>query len=72
MFRTLMTAALATATWLTTGWWWLGPLAAAVGAGLAAYLVRSATRRLGGITGDVLGAAVELTAAGVLVVLAAG
>lgn len=68
----VLAAALAAAAWLTTGWWWIGPLAGAVGAGLAAYLVRAATRRLGGITGDVLGAAIELTAAGVLVVLAAG
>lgn len=44
---------------------------AAVLAGLvvAALLVRTAIRRLGGITGDVLGAAVELATATVLVIL---
>lgn len=67
-----LAGALAASAWLTGAAWWLGVLAAVVGVGVAAYLVRAATRRLGGITGDVLGAAVELTATGVLVVLAAG
>ncbi len=50
--------------------WWLGPLAAGVaGLALAALLVRC-RRRLGGVTGDVLGAAVETTFAGLLVGLA--
>jgi len=41
--------------------WWSGLLAAVAG-GLVAYgIVRLARRRLGGITGDVLGATVELT-----------
>lgn len=52
--------------------WWQGLLAALAGAAAAGYLVWAATRRLGGITGDVLGAAVELAGAAVLVVLAAG
>ncbi|MFT4294541.1 MAG: adenosylcobinamide-GDP ribazoletransferase [Micropruina sp.] len=63
---------LALGAWLAGASWWLGPLAAAVGAALAWYLVRAATRRLGGITGDVLGAAVEVATTGVLIVLAAG
>lgn len=67
-----LAALLAASAWLAGIPWWQGVLAAAVGAGLATYLVRLATRRLGGITGDVLGATVELTAAGVLVVLAGG
>lgn len=68
----VLAAALAAGLWLAGGPWWLGLLAAAAGAGLAGYLVRTATRRLGGITGDVLGAAVELATTGILVVLAAG
>lgn len=51
--------------------WWLGPLAAGVGLLAASGLRRHVVRRLGGITGDVLGALVETTTAVVLVVLAA-
>lgn len=50
--------------------WWLAPLAAAVGLLAADLLRRHAVRRLGGITGDVLGALVEVTTAVVLVALA--
>lgn len=49
---------------------WLPTLAVVVGLGLAALLLRHAVRRVGGVTGDVLGAAVEVTTAVVLVVLA--
>jgi adenosylcobinamide-GDP ribazoletransferase len=45
-------------------------LAVAVGLTVAALLRRHAVRRLGGITGDVLGAVVEVTTAAVLVAVA--
>ncbi|MFD0906081.1 adenosylcobinamide-GDP ribazoletransferase, partial [Actinomadura sediminis] len=51
------------------------PLAdGAAGFGLAAALavLRHAIRRLGGVTGDVLGALVEIAGTGALIVLAAG
>ena len=41
--------------------WWIGVLATVLGAAVAYGVVLLAVRRLGGITGDVLGAAVELT-----------
>ena len=51
--------------------WWQGVLAVGLGALAAAAVTFRATRRFGGITGDVLGAGVELATAAALLVLAA-
>ncbi len=50
--------------------WWRGGLAVVAGLGAALALERLAVRRLGGITGDVLGALVESATAVTLVVFA--
>jgi adenosylcobinamide-GDP ribazoletransferase len=47
--------------------WWRGVVAAAVGVATVAVLVARAMRRLGGVTGDVFGAAIELALAALLV-----
>lgn len=49
----------------------LGALAVALGLGAALLLLHHATRRLGGITGDVLGALTELATTTALITLAA-
>lgn len=48
---------------------WRGPVAVVVATGLVLVLVRHSTKRLGGISGDVLGAAAEIAVTAVLVVL---
>ncbi|MGL5858088.1 MAG: adenosylcobinamide-GDP ribazoletransferase [Angustibacter sp.] len=50
--------------------WWIGPLAVLAAGCAAVVLVARCVRRLGGVTGDVLGAAVELAATAALAVLA--
>ncbi len=50
---------------------WQGPVAVLAGAGAAALLVRHAVRRFGGVTGDVIGAAVETATVVALLVLSA-
>ncbi|WP_101524735.1 adenosylcobinamide-GDP ribazoletransferase [Nocardioides houyundeii] len=50
--------------------WWRGLLAALAALAVVSALVRHAVRRLGGVTGDVFGACVELSLAALLVFLA--
>ncbi|HET8616126.1 MAG TPA: adenosylcobinamide-GDP ribazoletransferase [Actinomycetales bacterium] len=61
---------------LVLGWadagWWRAPAAALAALVVTVVLVVRCTRRLGGITGDVLGACVELSFAATLLALAAG
>jgi adenosylcobinamide-GDP ribazoletransferase len=51
---------------------WLGPLAVAVGLGAAGLLLQRVVRRIGGVTGDVLGAVSETATTAALVVLTFG
>ncbi|MQY25626.1 adenosylcobinamide-GDP ribazoletransferase [Nocardia aurantia] len=53
--------ALAASVFAVPGTWWLGPVAVVAALNLAAVLIRHCTHRFGGLNGDVLGAALELT-----------
>lgn len=59
----------ATACWAGLPWW-RGAVAAGCAVVVVLLLVRIARRRLGGVTGDVFGASVELALAALLVALA--
>lgn len=63
-------AALAHPIFVATGAWWRAAAAAVLAAVAVLAVVRRCTRRLGGITGDVLGAGVEVALAVLLLVLA--
>ena len=58
--------------WLGASGPWAMPIAVAIGLALALAIVARSVRRLGGITGDVLGASVEVAATAALVALALG
>lgn len=67
----VVTAALTGATWLAGRPWWSGVAAAVAAVVVLAWLLRRARRVFGGITGDVIGAGIELslTAASLVVLL---
>jgi adenosylcobinamide-GDP ribazoletransferase len=56
---------------LTGSVWWLGALGVLAGAVVVIALVRRTGRRFGGVTGDVLGAGIEVFLAALLVVASA-
>ena len=67
----IVTTAVVVVTGLLVGaTWWRGLATMLVGTAIASAVVRLAVRRLGGITGDVLGAVVELTLVALLLTAA--
>jgi len=62
----VLTAVTTYGVWLVGEPWWRGPIATAAATIVVALLVRRAIRRLGGVTGDVYGAAIELALATLL------
>lgn len=68
----LLITAAAAGTWLGGSGPWALPAAVIAGLAVALALVSRAVGRLGGITGDTLGAAIEVSATTALVVLAVG
>ncbi len=67
----LVLAVLTGAVSAWTGAWWHGPVVLAVAVTTSALITRRALARLGGVTGDVLGAGVELSLAAALIAAAA-
>ena len=65
----LVTAALMGAALLLDLDWWRGLVAAAVAVVLTVLVVARAVRRIGGVTGDILGASIEVGLAGMLLAL---
>jgi adenosylcobinamide-GDP ribazoletransferase len=62
-------AVAAAAVWAVPGRPWQGPLAVLAAAAAALLLVRHAVRRFGGLTGDIIGAAVEAATTAALLTL---
>ena len=69
-FALLLAALAAVVPLALDGTWWAGPVVVAAALLAGAAVIRRAVRRFGGITGDVLGAAVEISFAAALVVAA--
>ncbi|GAB3594955.1 adenosylcobinamide-GDP ribazoletransferase [Angustibacter peucedani] len=65
-----VTAVTTAATGLDDAAWWVGPAAVAGALAVTGVVLRRCVRRVGGVTGDVLGAVVELSLAAALAVLA--
>jgi adenosylcobinamide-GDP ribazoletransferase len=66
----LIVAVAVVTTGAAAGTGWAGVLAVLIGLTVTVVLVRHCVRRLGGITGDVIGAAVELSTTGALLLFA--